>query len=169
VPPESLVAAVREAVAAADPGIPLTDVRTQTEQIAQLLTMERLFATLCGFLALLALLLSCIGLYGLVAYDVARRTTEIGIRMALGASPRQESRRVIGEALRMSGAGAFFGTICAVVAGRAIESQLFGVTPSDPPTLVATVALLVTVALAASWVPARRASRIDPLAALRSE
>jgi predicted permease len=167
--PESVVPALRKAVGSVDPAIPLTEVRTQTEQIAQLLVMERLFASLCGFLAILAVLLSCIGLYGLLAYTVSRRTTEVGIRMALGASPRREVGRVIAEGLLMSGIGAATGTAGALAVGRFIESQLYGVTASDPITLIASASLLMVVAALACWVPGRRAARIDPLLALRSE
>jgi predicted permease len=167
--PESVAPALRKAVGSVDPAIPLTEARTQTEQIAQLLMMERLFASLCGFLAMLAVLLSCIGLYGLLAYTVTRRTTEVGIRMALGASPRREVGRVVAEGLLMSGAGAAMGTAAALTAGRFIESQLYGVTASDPLTLIASAALLMAVAVVACWVPGRRAARIDPLLALRSE
>jgi predicted lysophospholipase L1 biosynthesis ABC-type transport system permease subunit len=169
VAPESLVSALRKAVAAVDPGIPLTEVRTQNEQIAQLLMFEQIFAALCGFLALLAVLLSCIGLYGLLAYTVTRRTSEIGIRIALGARPRREVGRLIAEGLSMAGAGAFVGTAGALAAGGFIESQLYGVRASDPVTLIASTALLIAVSVVACWVPGRRAARIDPLLALRSE
>jgi predicted permease len=168
-PAESIVPAVRKAAAAADRNIPLTDVRTQTEQIGRQLTMERLFATLCGFVAALALLLSCIGLYGLMAYNVARRRSEIGIRMALGARPQDVAWPVVRGALFMTGIGAVFGGAGALVLVRFIRSMLYGVAPHDPLTLGASVLLLLAVAVLAAWLPARRAARIDPMVALRQE
>jgi ABC-type antimicrobial peptide transport system permease subunit len=140
-----------------------------TEQIGRLLTLERLFATLCSFVALLALLLSCIGLYGLMAYNVARRRSEIGIRMALGARPRDVAWPVIRGALLMAGIGAGLGGAGALVLVQLIQSQLYGVAPHDPATLLGAALLLLTVATLAAWIPARRAARIDPMVALRCE
>jgi len=168
-PPASIVPAVRRTVAAMDRNIPLTDIRTQTEQIGRQLTMERLFATLCSFVALLALLLSCIGLYGLMAYNVARRRNEIGIRMALGARPHDVAWPVIRSALLMAAIGAVFGSAGALAVVRLIRSQLYGVAPHDPATLLGSVLLLLTVAAMAAWLPARRAARVEPMTALRYE
>ncbi|MCL5278577.1 MAG: ABC transporter permease, partial [Planctomycetes bacterium] len=168
-PPVSIVPAVRKAVAALDRNIPLTDVQTQTEQIGRQLTLERLFAALCSFVALLALLLSCIGLYGLMAYHVARRRSEIGIRMALGARPRDVAWPVLRGALLLVGIGAALGGAGALALVQLIKSQLYGVAPHDPITLVGSVLLLLMVAALAAWLPARRAAKIDPMAALRHE
>mgnify|MGYP001404369461 CR=1 FL=1 len=168
-PAESIVPAVRKTAAALDRNIPLTDVCTQTEQIDQQLTNERLFASLCGFVAVLALSLSCIGLYGLMAYNVARRRSEIGIRMALGARPRDVAWPVVRDALLMTGIGAVLGGAGALVLVRLIKSMLYGVAPHDPLTLAASTLLLLAVAALAAWLPARRAARIDPMVALRCE
>ncbi len=168
-PAESIVPAVRKTAAAADRNIPLTDVRTQTEQIGRQLTMERLFAALCGFVAGLALLLSCVGLYGLMAYNVARRKSEIGIRMALGARPQDVAWPVVRGALLMTGVGAALGGVGALALVRLIKSMLYGVAPHDPLTLIASVLLLLTVAALAAWLPARRAAKVDPMIALRAE
>jgi predicted permease len=168
-PAESIVPAVRKAASALDRNIPLTEVRTQTEQIDCQLTMERLFAALCGFVAAMALLLSCIGLYGLMAYNVARRRSEIGIRMALGARPRDVAWPVVRGALLMTGIGAALGGAGALALVRLIKSMLYGVAPHDPLTLAASILLLLAVAALAAWIPARRAARIDPMVALRCE
>ena len=168
-PPASIVPAVRRTVAALDRNIPLTDIRTQTEQISRQLTMERLFATLCSFVALLALLLACIGLYGLMAYSVARRRNEIGIRMALGARPRDVAWPVVRGALLMAMIGVVSGGAGALALVRLIRSQLYGVAPHDPATLLGSALLLLTVAVLAAWIPARRAAGINPMAALRCE
>jgi len=168
-PPESIVPAVRKVVAALDRNVPLTDVQSQTEQIGRLLTLERLFAALCSFVALLALLLSCIGLYGLMAYNVARRRSEIGIRMALGARPRDVAWPVLRGALLMAGIGAGLGGAGALVLVQLIKSQLYGVAPHDPATLLGATLLLLAVAALAAWLPARRAAKTDPMVALRCE
>jgi len=168
-PPESLVPAVRKTVATLDRGIPLTDVRTQTEQISRQLTMERLLAALCSFVALLAMLLSCIGLYGLMAYHVARRRNEIGIRMALGARPQDVAWPVVRGVIVMTATGAVLGTAGALALVRLIKSQLYGVAPHDPTTLLGAALLLLGVAALAAWIPARRAAKVDPMVALRHE
>jgi ABC-type antimicrobial peptide transport system permease subunit len=168
-PPLAVATAARKAVAAIDPRIPLADITTQEQVRDKRISQERLFATLCSALAGLALLLSCIGLYGLTAYNVARRTSEIGLRMALGATPRHVAAPVLREALLLSLLGVAVGLPAAFAAGRLIRSQLYGVVPHDPLALAAAVAALVAVALAAAWLPARRAARIDPMAALRCE
>jgi len=168
-PPASIIPAVRKAAAALDRTIPLTEVRTQTQQIDRELTIERLVAALCSFVAVLALLLSCIGLYGLMAYNVARRRSEIGIRMAIGARPRDVAWPVVRGALLLTGIGAILGGAGAVALMQLIKSRLYGVAPYDPLTLVGSAALLLTVAALAAWLPARRAARVDPMAALRCE
>jgi ABC-type antimicrobial peptide transport system permease subunit len=119
--------------------------------------------------ALLAVLLSCIGLYGLMAYHVARRTNEIGIRMALGARPRDVAWPVIRGALFMAGLGVCLGGAGALVLVQGIKSQLYGIAPHDPTTLLGAAALLLAVAVLSAWLPARRAAKVDPMEALRCE
>jgi predicted permease len=168
-PPLAVVTAARKAVAAVDPGVPLADITTQEQVRDKRIGPERLFATLCSALAGLAVLLSCLGLYGLMAYNVARRTSEIGLRVALGATPRRVAAPVLREALLLSLIGVAVGLPAAFAVGRLIRSQLYGVTPYDPLALAGAVAALIAVALFAAWLPARRAARIDPMVALRCE
>lgn len=160
---------LRRAVQSVDQNLPLTDVRTQEEQIDELLMNERIFADLSTGFGILALVLACIGIYGLMAYSVSRRTNEIGIRMALGARSEQVLRMVLSEAVWMTAAGLVIGLSGAVALGRLIASQLYGLKAWDPPTLVASAALLILVALGATWVPAHRAASVDPSKALRAE
>jgi predicted permease len=168
-PPLSLVPAVRKAVASLDPNIPLADIKSQRRQLDQSMAPERLFASLCSFLALLAMLLSCIGLYGLMAYSVARRTGEIGIRMALGARPRDVARPILREAVLLAAAGLAVGVPMALALAHLIRSVLFGIQPYDPATLIGSALLLTGVAVLAAWIPARRATKVDPLVALKCE
>jgi predicted permease len=160
---------LRRAVQAVDPNLPLIDVRTQEEQIQDLLMNERVFADLTTGFGVLALALACIGIYGLMAYTVSRRTNEIGIRMALGARSDQVLRMVLGEAVWMTAIGLAVGLGGALALGRVVASQLYGLKAWDPATLTAAAALLIFVALGASWVPARRAAGVDPSRALRAE
>jgi len=168
-PPLAIVSAARKAVAAIDPDVPLANITTQEDLRDQNINEERTFATLCGSLAALAVLLSCIGLYGLMAFNVARRTGEVGVRMALGAQRSDIARPILREALLLAGAGLAVGLPAALALTRLIKSQLYGVTPTDPLTLAAGAILLLAVALLAAWLPARRASRVDPMIALRAE
>lgn len=167
--PTALIAAVRSVVAHADNSLPLFDVRTQTQQIAQILSRERMMAQISSFFALLALALACIGLYGLLSYEVSRRTREIGIRMALGAERRDVLRLVVGQGIALAIVGAIVGVAAALGLTRFLSSMLFGVKASDPATFVTITVLLALVALAASYIPARRATRVDPMVALRYE
>jgi predicted permease len=160
---------LRRAVQSVDRNLPLTDVRTQEEQIDALLMNERIFADLTAGFGVLALTLACIGIYGLMAYAVSRRTNEIGIRMALGAQSEQVLRMVLGEAVWMTGVGLVIGLGGALALGRLIASQLYGLKAWDPATLVVAATLLIAVALGASWIPARRAAAVDPSRALRAE
>jgi len=168
-PPLAVTTAARKAVAAIDPRVPLADITTQEQVRDKRISQERLFATLCGSLAGLAVLLSCIGLYGLTSYNVARRTSEIGLRMALGATPGRVAGRILREALLLALVGVAVGLPAAFAAGGLIRSQLYGVMPYDPLAIVTVVVALVAVALIAAWRPARRAARIDPMVALRCE
>jgi predicted permease len=168
-PRETIAPALRRAIHAVDRNLPLIDIRTQQEQIDQLLTNERIFAKLTVAFGVLALVLASIGIYGILAYSVSRRTNEIGIRMALGARADQVMRMVLGEAGWMTVIGIVAGLGAALALGRVITSLLYGLKAWDPSTLASAAAVLLLVALAASWLPARRAARIDPMKALRHE
>src|SRR5580700_8869423 len=167
--PQALLPAVRKVVSDLDNNLPLFDVRTQTERIERLLFNERLLARLASLFGLLALLLACIGLYGLLSYEVARRTREIGIRAALGAQNRDVLRLVGRQGLVLVSLGMVLGMAAAMGVTRSLGSLLYEVQPSDPITLFGVCALLTIVGLAACYVPARRATRVDPMVALRYE
>jgi predicted permease len=168
-PKSTLVPFLRAAVQGIDRDLPLADVRTQKEQIDELTSTERMFADLTGGFGLLALVLACIGIYGVMAYSVSQRTNEIGIRMALGAQPSRVLRMVLGEASWMSVLGVAAGVAGALALSRLIASMLYGLKSYDPLTFTASALLLLAVGLAASWLPARRAARVDPMHALRHE
>ncbi|HSU58409.1 MAG TPA: FtsX-like permease family protein [Bryobacteraceae bacterium] len=152
-----------------DTVIPLLSVRTLEHDVNENILVERLVATLSGFLGLLALLLSAVGLYGVVAYTVTRRTREIGIHIAVGANRRSVIGLIFWDVIAMIGIGAVIGTAAAFAATRAVGSILYGVSADDPVTVIAAGILLLGAALFASFIPARRAARIDPTAALRCE
>jgi len=160
---------VRRQVLAIDRNFPLFRVKTLEVQTEDSLVKERLIATLTTFFGVLAALLACIGLYGTMAYGVARRTGEIGLRMALGAQQREVIWMVLRETVLLIAIGITIGLLCGVAASRLLVSQLFGVKPTDAVTLSTASMLLATVAIFAGYVPARRASRVDPLVALRYE
>jgi predicted permease len=166
---QSIVPSLRDAVRAVDRNLPLLDVRTQDEQIEASLQHERIFASLTGAFGALALALACIGIYGIMAYSVSQRTNEIGIRMALGAQPQRVLRMVLGEASWMAAIGVAVGLGIALALGRVVASLLYGVRANDPVTYMISMMLLFLVALGASWLPARRAARVDPMRALRHE
>jgi len=168
-PPMSLIPAVRKAVADIDRNLPIEDITTQKLLIKESLRYERLFASLSGSLALMGLSLSCIGLYGIMAYNVARRTGEVGIRMALGARPWDVAWPILREALVLAGIGVAIGLPVALVLVRAIRVIFYGIEPHDPLTMVGVVVLMIAVATLAAWIPAQRASKIDPMEALRYE
>lgn len=149
--------------------MPLSDITTQEAVRDSRINQETMFAMLCGALAVLAVLLSCIGLYGLMAYNVARRTGEIGIRMALGATRGHIAWPTLREAVLLAVVGLAVGVPAPLVLTRLIQSQLYGVSPADPTTLVGAGMLLAVVSIVAAWIPARRATRIDPMLALRCE
>jgi predicted permease len=167
--PSEMAPAIRRAVQAIDADLPLTDLRTQQEQIDATMQTERIFAALTAGFGFLALALACVGVYGVMAYSVARRTNEIGIRLALGALPRQVHAMVLREASWLGIAGIGAGVGAALLLTRVVKSMLFGLQPTDPWSLVGAVALLAAVGLAASWIPARRASGVEPVVALRHE
>jgi putative ABC transport system permease protein len=163
------LATIRAAIQRTEPGLLVDSISTMTAALDRDVARERLIAYLASSFAGLALLLACVGLYGVLSYTVARRTQEIGVRMALGARPADMTRMVIGDGSRVVLAGIAAGVVAAVMVGRLVTRLLVGVTVSDPMTFVAVAMSLVLVTLAASYVPARRASRIDPATALRAE
>ena len=167
--PLGALPAVRQALRAIDPAVPLTQVLTMEQLMAGSLAEQRMSATLVAIFALAALGLAVIGLYGVVSFGVARRLREIGIRLALGASPESVVGGVLAEGATLSLLGVALGIAGAVALGRVLSRMVFEVSPSDPPTLAVVSLLLVVVALAASLVPARRAMRVDPATALREE
>jgi ABC-type antimicrobial peptide transport system permease subunit len=128
---------------------------------------RRLFTALLGAFSIFALCLALLGIYGVISYTVTHRRQEIGVRIALGASSRQVQGRIIRETVELAIAGILLGTLAAWIAGRTLSGFLFGITAADPLTYVAMVVLLSAVAIASGWLPARRASRIDPIVALR--
>jgi len=166
---EDVVNSIREAVRTVDKDLPLIDVRTQVAQIDATTTQERIFAVLTTGLGGLALVLACIGIYGIMAYTVARRTNEIGIRMALGAQVRSVVLMVLRETTWLVGIGLALGILVSVGLTRLVRSMLYGLGPIDPATLIGASLLLFAIALLAGWGPARTASQIDPVSALRHE
>jgi predicted permease len=167
--PLDYIGTVREIVRAADPRVPVTNVKTQAADIDQTINQEMVFARLCTAFAILALVISCVGLYGTMAYTVARRTREIGIRMALGAPRRGVIWMVLREVCVLAAVGLAIGLPAAFGASRFIESFLFATKANDPRALGVAVAILLGAALVAGYGPARRASRVDPTVALRDE
>ena len=165
----ALVPSIRRLVRAADVNLPLIDVKTQSAQIDETLFTERMFARLSALFAGLALLLACVGLYGLLAYAVTRRTPEIGVRVALGAQRSAVVWMILREALVLAGLGVAIGVPTSLGATRILKTMLFGLQPHDPATLAASALLLVGVAAAAALIPAQRASRVEPMVALRYE
>jgi predicted permease len=167
--PETSIPAVRSIVSQLDNNLPLFDVKTQSAQIEGSLFQERLIARLSSFFGGLSLLLACIGLYGLLSYEVARRTREIGVRMALGARPGDVLRFIVRQGIALSAGGAVLGILGALAATRYLARLLYGVRPDDWLTFAVVSILLGLVALAACYIPARRAMRVDPMVALRYE
>ena len=167
--PSALVPALRETAASVDKDLPLLNIRTQNAQIRDRTRQERIFASLTSGFGLLALILACIGIYGVMAYSVSQRTREIGIRMALGAEPERLLRMVLGEATWVVALGILAGVCGALALSRVIASMLYGLKAWDPVTFAGSAAMLMMVALGASWIPASRAARVDPMCALRHE
>jgi putative ABC transport system permease protein len=167
--PLSLVPSVGAAVRSLDPEIPLADVRTMEQVVSGTLARPRVVAVLLAAFALMALALAAVGVYGVMAYSVAQRTQEIGVRLALGATPHSVFRLVLGQALRLSVAGVVAGVIAAAALSGLLESLLYATPAHDPFTLGVTALLLLIVAALASWVPARRGTRVAPVQALRAE
>jgi ABC-type antimicrobial peptide transport system permease subunit len=167
--PEEVVSLAREKVRALDPNLPLYGVRTMEQRVTDSLLVERLVAGLSAAFGGLATLLASIGLYGVMAYNVSRRTREIGVRMALGAFPKDVVWLVLKEALSLLAIGLALGIPASLAMGRYVQSQLFGIHFADPSSLSLAVGSLAVAAALAGFIPARRASRVDPIRALRYE
>ncbi|MGZ4866712.1 MAG: ADOP family duplicated permease [Candidatus Angelobacter sp.] len=165
----SLAAGIRRELTALDKNVPMVDVRTETQVISQVLFLERTFAALSSAFGFLALLLACVGLYGTMAYAVARKTNEIGIRMALGAERITILGMVLRETVVIVMAGIAVGLPAAWITSNLLKTRLFGLTPHDPWSIALSVAATLLVTMIAGYIPARRASRVDPMVALRHE
>ena len=167
--PAALAPSLKAAIRAIDPTLPISGVRTMRDVVNEATARARFQTLLLAVFASAAALLSAIGIYGVMSYAVSKRTREIGVRMALGADPRSVLRLVVGQGMAVAFAGAGLGLVGAFLLTRLMASLLYGVRPGDPLTFAAVAAALLLVALAASWIPARRAARIDPMQALRAE
>jgi ABC-type antimicrobial peptide transport system permease subunit len=159
---------VRATAAALDPTLPV-NIETLNQRVGRLAERPRFNALLLGLFAGMGLTLAAIGLYGVMSFLVAQRTREIGVRMALGATPGAVARLVLAHAARWTVAGAVLGAIGSLWAARLLDALLFHVSARDPWTLIAAIAVLLGTALAAAWIPSRRAARVDPMQALRQE
>jgi hypothetical protein len=161
--------AVRDAIRTAEPRLPMAQMMTLRDHMRAATFQTRVLAILVGVMGAVGLLLAIVGLYGVVAYLVSRRAQEFGVRLALGARPADILRSVLKQGLAMALAGAAVGVVGALVAGRALAGVFYGVSSADPITLAASALVLLVVALVASYVPARRASRVDAVTVLKSE
>jgi len=168
-PAAAMTTALRRLVQSRDPDMPLYDVRTMEESLRFALWEQRIYMVMMAVFAALALIIAVVGIYGVMTYSVAQRTQEIGIRMALGAARPDVLRLVVGQALRLTLIGMGIGLAGAYAVTRLMTSQVFGVSTSDPPTFVGVTIILAASAVIAAWVPAERATRVDPMVALRSE
>jgi putative ABC transport system permease protein len=167
--PMAVASSVRQMMKSQAPDVPLTEVRSMHEAVQFAVWTHRLFGTLMAVFAVLALIIAAVGLYGVMAYNVAQRTQEIGIRMALGADGRQVVNLVVGQALRLTLIGAGIGFAAAYALTRMMTSVLFGISATDPPTYIGVVFILALSSVLAAWVPAHRATRVDPMRALRCD
>ena len=164
-----MAAAVRDAVLRDDPSIPVYDVAALSEKVEESAGSTRAYARLLSALAAVALLLCAVGIAGVIGFSVAQRTREIGVRIALGAARGDVLRLVVGESVRLAGAGLAAGLVGAFFLSRLLRGALFGIAPTDPGTFVVVACLVGATALAAAYVPARRAANVDPMIALREE
>ncbi len=165
----SLASAVRGQVAALNKDQAVFNVRTMEQAVAQSVAARRFSMLLLTVFAIVALALASLGIYGLMSYAVAQRTREIGVRMALGAQVSDVLKLVIGQGMKLALAGVALGLVASVALTRTMKNLLFGVSATDPVTFAAIALLLALVALLACWIPARRAAKVDPVVALRSE
>jgi predicted permease len=167
--PARLGGALREAVRTVDPSLAVSSIKLMSDMVSSSLAPRRFVVTLLGIFAGLALLMAVIGLYGVISYSVTQRTQEIGVRMALGAQPREVLGLVIGQGMTLAGIGAAIGLAASLVFSRLLKNQLFQVSSFDPLTFTVTALVLIAAALLATYIPARRATRVDPMEALRYE
>jgi putative ABC transport system permease protein len=167
--PAALAGAVRRAVWEVDKDQPVSDVRTMREVLSESLARQRFSMLLLGIFAAVALVLAAVGLYGVMSYTVAQRTREIGLRMALGAQRLDVLRMVVGQGLKLVLLGVALGLLASLALTRVMASLLYGISATDPATLITISLVLIAVAMLASYIPARRATRVDPLIALRYE
>jgi ABC-type antimicrobial peptide transport system permease subunit len=167
--PEVMLQTVQRVVAALDPNLPVENLRTMPQQVRENVFLDRLISTLSAGFAVLATLLAAVGLYGVLAYTVAQRTREIGLRMALGAAPGRVRAMVLRQVGVMTFIGGAIGLVAAIWAGRAAKAILYQMEGHDPIVLVGSLMLLGLVALGAGFIPAHRASKVDPMLALRYE
>jgi putative ABC transport system permease protein len=167
--PEDVIPAVRAVVAGVDPNLPVSGIRTLDDIVARSLVTRRFTMLLLGTFAGLALVLALAGVYGVLAYSIARRTPEIGVRLALGAQPGRVLRLVLGQGLRPVLAGAVIGLVLSLWLSRLMATLLFGVEPTDVPTYVVVSLALLATAILASYIPARQVLRVDPVIALRND
>jgi ABC-type lipoprotein release transport system permease subunit len=167
--PATLAAPLRTIVRELDHEVPVYSVQTMEERVATSVGRQKFYATLIAIFAGVALVLSAVGLYGVIAYAVSQRTHELGVRVALGATGDRISRMVIGEGLTLTAIGAVIGLGGSLLAGKLVTTLLFGVSALDPATIAGVIAVLGVVAAMASWLPARRAARVDPLTAMRGD
>jgi putative ABC transport system permease protein len=167
--PGALTGPVRQVIHALDPDVPLHKITTMRQLVSASAAQRRFTLLLIAVFATVALLMAAIGLYGVMAYNVAQRTREIGIRVALGAQGADVLRLVVGQGLRLVALGVALGLMAALALTRLMKKLLFEVSATDPLTFAGVVALLALVALLACWIPARRATKVDPMVALRTE
>ena len=167
--PLAVMAAVRQELAAINRSLKVTDLQTMPQLVQQSLGAQRFALALMGTVALTALLLAAVGIYGVMSFIVTQRTREIGLRIALGAQQTQVLALVVCQGLKLVVVGALLGAVAALALTRTLASLLYEVTPTDPITFALVPALLASVALAACWLPARRAAKVDPMEALRYE
>jgi putative ABC transport system permease protein len=169
--PESagLIAGIRRAVREVDPEQPVYDIRTMEERLSHAIAPQRVLALLLSLFAALAMILAALGIYGVMSYAVTQRTRELGIRMALGARPGDLVGGVVRQGMTLALVGGVIGLATALALTRVMQDLLFGVQPVDPPTFLVIGVLVTAVALAACYLPARRATKVDPLIALRRE
>jgi putative ABC transport system permease protein len=167
--PTQLVASARDQLKAVDPDQPIYNIRTMNEIRSESVAPERLNLTLLSIFAGIALVLAVVGIYGVMSYTVTQRTHEIGIRMAIGAQPKDVFRMVIGQGMMLALIGVAFGLVGAFGLTRLMTTMLFGVAPTDPVTFAAIAVLLAGVSLVACYIPGRRATKVDPVVSLRYE
>jgi ABC-type antimicrobial peptide transport system permease subunit len=169
IPPGELFPALRQIVQQADRDLPIIDLRTQHEQIDANMRIERTFAALTSGFGILALALACVGIYGIMVYSVANRRNEIGIRLALGAQSERVRSMILRESTCLALSGIAVGAGAALGLTQLVKSMLYGIQPYDPFSMTSSALILLAVALAASWIPARRAAGVEPMEALRHE